>query len=62
MAEWAWPWARKARRRHRAREATGQMRQEVACVVAELRQERRSLEEAIRQLMETQAERREEDE
>lgn len=62
MAEWAWPWSRRASRRHRERETTGQMRQEAALVVAELRRERRSLEEAIRQLMDTQAERGVEDE
>lgn len=42
-------------------EAVGQIRQESAVAIAEVRQRRRSLEAAVRELMTTQAERGEED-
>lgn len=62
VRRWRWPWARRAERRTEQEAAAGQIRQEAAVAFAELRFHRRSLDAAITQMMQTQAERAEESE
>lgn len=57
MADWHWPWTRRPDPRAVTAEIVGRVRQEAAADIATVRQGRRSLEAAIRQLMATQAER-----
>lgn len=61
MASWLWPWRQREERKAAHDEVAGQMRQDSAIALAELRQRRRSLDRLITEAMATQAERVEDD-
>jgi hypothetical protein len=63
MGDWRdwWPWGRRHRREDALADAVGEQRQEQAVMLATIRQKRRSLDDAVREMIATQRERGDDD-